>query len=338
MKKLISRFLIIVFFFILIYIFKKIGIEEIISTISKANPFWILLSFLSIFFLFLFWSLRWRFLLKSKLPLFKFYMLNLVGAFVCTITPSAGAGGEPVKAYYVSKIEKRGFTETFAITLLDKAIFNNLFFIFAVSTSLVYAFLAINLPLEIKSFLSTLFFLLLIALSIILVFKHRWEYLKRPLTKMLLKLYSFTFIKKRFKSFEHFKHTLKKSATYLLKQAKYSLSNKKIFFPALFYTLLAWTFFYLSFYLIFLAINIPINIFHLFIIVTLSKLIGDLAFVPGGIGITESTLLALFILFSVNPVVAATVTIIQRAIFYFYSLVLGYLSLTYLGLKNNHYL
>lgn len=334
-KGIISKLIIVIFFFILIYIFQKIGIQEIIQSIAKANLIWILVAFLSIGIMFLFWSVRWKFLLRSKLPLTKFFMLNLVGTFICTITPTAGAGGEPVKAYYVAKMEKRSFTNVLIITILDKVVFNNLFFVFAIFASLFYAFLSIRIPLEVKTFLLTLLLITFITAMIIFIAKANWHNVKKPLTWLLLKVYSLAFVNKRFKTFDHFKDLLKKSAIDLFRRSKESLSSRKILVPALFHTIVAWLFFYFSFYAIFLAIGVPISIFSLFVIITISKLVGDLAFIPGGIGITESTLLGLFILFSVNPVAAATVTIIQRGLFYFYSLVLGYTSFSYLGFKLN---
>ena len=121
----------------------------------------------------------------------------------------------------------------------------------------------------------------------------------------------------------------------IFKRSKKSLSSSEILIPASIYTVLSWAFFYFSFYAIFLAIGTHINIFYLFVVVTLAKAIGDLTFVPGAIGVTESTLLGLFVLFSVSPVAAAAVIIIQRGLFYFYFLILGYLAFSYMGFKSN---
>ncbi len=334
-KRVISKLVIAIFFIILVYIFKKIGIDEIIKTISKANPVWILISFLSIFLMFLFWSFRLKFLLKTKTKITKIYMLNLLGSFMNTVTPTAGAGGEPVKAYYVSKIENKPYLDSLVIVLLDKIIFNNVFFTSAIFTSLLYIFIAIKIPVEIKTLALVILFVIVFMSVLGLVVKNKWATVKKPLTQILIKIHTLNFIKKRFKSFKTFKNYIKKSVADLFISIKLTFSDKKIFSIALTYTILSWFFFYFSFYAIFLAIGAEINLWHLFVIVTISKLIGDITFIPGGIGITESTLLALFILFPINPVAAATVTIIQRGLSYLYALVLGYISFSYFEIKND---
>lgn len=335
-KSTIFKIIIIIFFLALIYIFTKIGINEIIQSIAKANPLWVFISFLSLAIMFLFWSLRLKFLLKSKISLIKFFMLNIMGTFICMITPTAGAGGEPVKAYYVSKMEKRKFADTLIITILDKAIFNNIFFFLSIIASLIYMFLSIKMPLEIKTFLTLLLFITGAAIIVGIIVKLKWETAKKPLTKILMVIYNFRFINKRFKTFNHFKDLLKSSAIDLFKNSKEYLTSRKILVPASLYTLVAWIFFYFSFYALFLAIDVHIGILPLFVIVTLSKLISDIAFIPGGVGITESTLIGLFVLFSINPVAAVTVTIIQRGLYYIYSLILGYSFFSYLGLKEHN--
>lgn len=334
-KSIIPKIIIIAFFFVLIYIFKQIGIQDILYTISKANLFWVFICFASIFMMFLFWTIRWKFLLKSRLSLKTLFTLNLAGIFISTVTPTAGAGGVPLRSYYVSKLEKRPVIKTFVITLLDKLVFNNLFFGVAILASLLYVFLAIKIPIEIKTTISVLFFILIAAVLIAFALKANWHIIKKILKRILLIIYSINFIKNKFKSFDRFKNLFKRSAVGLFKSSKESLTSKRIFIPAALYTILAWFFFYLSFYVLFLAIGVTVNIAYLFIIVTISKVIGDLSFIPGGIGITESLMLGLFMLFPVSPVAAASVTIMQRGLTYFYHLVLGYISFSYFGLKNN---
>ena len=87
---------------------------------------------------------------------------------------------------------------------------------------------------------------------------------------------------------------------------------------------------YLSSYFLFISLNSQINFLSLIVVVTLSYLIGDISPVPGGIGLTEGTMFLLYSAIGVSPSIAIVISLLSRMIYYFFSLLMGGLSLIYL--------
>jgi uncharacterized membrane protein YbhN (UPF0104 family) len=69
----------------------------------------------------------------------------------------------------------------------------------------------------------------------------------------------------------------------------------------------------------------------------MAKLISLLSLLPGGVGLTESALFALFIALAIDPVIGVSVIIIQRAMYYLLGIVAGYSALAYLGLTHEKF-
>ena len=97
--------------------------------------------------------------------------------------------------------------------------------------------------------------------------------------------------------------------------------------------MLHWFAIYLSSYFIFYAIGYKINFNPIIVVVNLAWLAGNLAVLPGGVVIFETTMIALFNAFSIDLSTATLVTVISRVFYFFYALGIGYISLLYLNWK-----
>ena len=94
-----------------------------------------------------------------------------------------------------------------------------------------------------------------------------------------------------------------------------------------------WFFNYLGTFFLFKAFGYNISFIALIVVITLSILLGSLFPLPGGIGIIETIMISLYLSFGINSGIAATVAVIDRFIFYFFSLLIGGISLAYLNIK-----
>jgi len=110
--------------------------------------------------------------------------------------------------------------------------------------------------------------------------------------------------------------------------------NPRIFTSTFLAHIIKWIVVIVKNYIIFLALAFPIQIHQVFIIVLLSNFIGYMSTVPNGFGVTELVMMHLFVVIGISPELAAAITIIDRAIFYFYNTLLGYFSTIYLQIKN----
>lgn len=94
---------------ILIGIILFIGVGNIESAITLANPWYLLFAVVLQFVVYGLWTWRWSINVKTvginvkKLHLFPMLMVELA---VNNLTPSARGGGEPIRGYILSKIFK----------------------------------------------------------------------------------------------------------------------------------------------------------------------------------------------------------------------------------------
>ena len=95
--------LIIVTFF---FIFKDQDIGDIINTVKSANLFYIFISILLMFSVYLSESFNIKCILKAlgekNISIFKALKFTWIGFFFSAITPAA-TGGQPVEIYYMNK-------------------------------------------------------------------------------------------------------------------------------------------------------------------------------------------------------------------------------------------
>src|SRR3989344_5594430 len=108
MKKGIIRFifnfiLLAVILFLVVNVLKKVDFHEVFNLLDNISLFWFVMAFLVCGIDFLIWNLRGQIVSSTfvKTNYWYFLLTSMSGFFVNTITPGAGTGGEPIKAYYL---------------------------------------------------------------------------------------------------------------------------------------------------------------------------------------------------------------------------------------------
>jgi uncharacterized protein (TIRG00374 family) len=173
-------------------------------------------------------------------------------------------------------------------------------------------------------------------LILLFLFKRRIKNLiLRRLLGSLYHTFIFSRIRERFNTHREFEKYINRKLRIFSKFIKKSLKSGKDRAIGLGTTLGFYIFRYLTVYLLFLALGHDIRFIPIIIVVTLATLFGDLSFTPGGMGITEGLMIALYLAFAINPAVAVIVTFIDRALFYFYSLFLGTIAFIYMTLRRS---
>ena len=114
-----------------------IGIDQVIDALKLANFWFILLAILIQFFIFYLYALRWNIVNKTaniNTTVKEIIPMVLVGMAINNITPSGRGGGEPVRAYILSKHVNKPTEETFATVIADRALDTFPFLVLAVIT------------------------------------------------------------------------------------------------------------------------------------------------------------------------------------------------------------
>ncbi len=220
---------------------------------------------------------KWKLILESHdidVSIRNLFMYRLAGFAVSYLTPSAHIGGEPVRAYFVSKKAKVNFNKAFSSVIIDKAIELTLDGFFTVMfTLIVLAFFKI--PLLIKLFF---YFNLILITSLILLFYVRTINGKGFFTFFFdnLRLSKIRFLKK----YEKQVRSIDKTISELFYHSKYYLHL------AFLMHFLAWILSLVEFQLILMMFGFRISWINAFMVyagVGLAYLIP----IPGALGILE---------------------------------------------------
>ena len=110
---------------ILVVMLWFVGIDQVISALKVANLYIIALAIAVQIITYFLYTLRWQILNKQAdldVSIRELFPMVLVGLAVNNITPSGRGGGEPVRAYILSKQKDYLFEETFATVVADRAL------------------------------------------------------------------------------------------------------------------------------------------------------------------------------------------------------------------------
>jgi len=319
----------------LIILYISVDWRKSYNVISQADPYLIGAAVFVTLLRFIVWSLKWRRTISplARIPLSKVFPVLMTGVFLNQITPGRDTGGEPVRAYYISRFTGIMKRQAIATIIIDKSA-NYI----AISSYIGFAILFITRYLQVPPTIKILFegviiLFLLAVVSAVYVKKN----LAPPVipTPVLRKIYFFGPLKKirnRFHTYSAFEEYIMERVTEFLTTLRKLLSEKKNVRDNLLLSFFIWLLVFVKTWLIFQAFGENVSIFMVIAVEAISILLGIISFLPGGVGATEITMIALFRSAGISTEVATAVTIVSRGLFYAFSLGLGYLSLLYLKL------
>ncbi|MBU0760835.1 MAG: flippase-like domain-containing protein [Nanoarchaeota archaeon] len=331
MRKRIGIPLTIIIFALLFITLKDINFYEAFSLLKNLDISYFSFAMLSGFSLFLIWTFRWQHTMKGYLDANYFFLLRVLfaGVFVNTLTPGTGIGGEAVRAYYVGKKYKRPQTKLLGYIAAD-ATFNAIVFFLFTILSLIFAFVVFDISIESEAILPITITAIAIATALSFII---WKNAHSEELWLAKKLYRFKTIEKHFHNLHHFEYYFVRKIhnfTYVFKEVV--TDKHKIWlgiFLSVIYRILEAT----ITYFILLGLDIHISFISVIVIAILSRLIGDLTPIPGGIGVVEGSMILLYSAIGLAAPTAAVVALLSRLIVYFYNLLVGGISLLILQKK-----
>jgi hypothetical protein len=330
MKKKASMFIFIFVILALVYLLFRIGILDIVNLVFKANPGFLFLALICLFLMFFvrngIWIKASKELSGKNLSYFSTLPIFLAGTLFNALTPGTNMGGEPVKAYYLSKKYGGRKTVYLAGLFLQIILYHIVLFVFLIFSLLMLIYFFSFLKIK---FLFSLIVFLLVFISILLFIL----FISRKRLSWIIKKFSFLYIFFNFENRKDFSKFLIKNYKNFKFSLKKLLKRKVLLFYLLLFSFLARIFFYLSFYFVFLSLNIDFPLIYVIISTTIVLFISDLSTIPEGFGVMEGGLIAVYSLFGLNSVQAASSTLLSRSLRYFYALGLGFLSYLHIKIK-----
>ena len=316
------------------YVLKRIGFRSILDEMRKLGPVSIRNAALLYFAALVLWSFRWQQLMKrgerrSLAALFPIYMS---GVFGNVITPGARIGGEPIRAYYMSKAFG-GEKSAYLGTILADKVGNGSVFIGFVLLSAILGLLFVPAGMAPKIvLLGGVILAAAVAAGVTTGFLLRKRIgVNSPLfSKLLSVIYNsalLKFIRTRFSSYQHFEDYAARKLENITGPIRQVATSPKSIAKIVVISVASWILIYSAHYVLFIALGAQIGFLRVLIIVTFATLCGDLSVSPGGAGFMEAAMIGLCAAFGVDYSTAAAVTLISRGIFYAYGLGVGGLCL-----------
>ena len=301
-------------------IIRRIGVQKVWSLLQQVPTKMIYLAaalYVAAFFL---WTLRWQLLMKRehRKPFHVLFPVYMAGVFGNIVTPGARVGGEPLRAYYMSRIYGGAKTSHLGTVLAAKA-GNAVVFMGLVLFSVTFVTLFVPINIWLKILLEG--FVLLIVAAMVSGFLLREKIgVRSPLMgKLLGWIYNLPILRvlrRRFRTYERFESYMIEKLDNVFAPVVRTVTKPKAIAKTIFTTLASWMIFFLAHHILFASLGADIDYLGVLIIVCISNFLGDMAASPGGAGFMETIMIGLCAGFGVDTSIAAAVTLLSRALFY----------------------
>jgi uncharacterized protein (TIRG00374 family) len=322
---------------VLLYvILRRIGFRSILEAMKGADPPSLVAACALSFTVFVVWCFRWQQIMPraerhSMLRIFPIYMAGVIGN---VITPGARVGGEPIRAYYMSRAFGGEKTAHLGTILADKVGTFAVFLVFmAVSVGFVIA--TVPLALGVRLLLGGLLGVIVLVIISGFVVRRFTSSRSSLVVRILRFLYEgapMRALRRRFPTYEHFEDYAIRKLDNIVTPIARAAGSPKVVAKVMAISSSSYLILCLAHYALFRALAVDIGFMPVIVIVTVSTLVGDASVAPGGAGFMEATMIGLCAAFGVPQEPAAAVTLMARGIFYVISLGVGGLCLAGLAI------
>ncbi len=305
---------------IIILLINKIGFYEAYDALKAADTFYVFVAISTSLFSIYLAGFRWKYIINgddtqvSNRPLF--YAL-LSGNFINNITPAGKGGGEPLRAYILSKLSGVDGGKIFATVISDR-IFDTMPYILLGYFGILNITLFRRVPDIVLVSLILAILLLTAILGIVLYLLFNVQQGKRFVALIVRFL-------KRFIPDKIHKYEDKLEDTLTLFNStirEIAHDRRKIIISSI-VSIAIWGFWILRTYFVFLAFGVSVSFTTLAVVAVISSFVSLVPFSPGGFGTTDGAMIILFSAFGIDPYIALGATLVDRFISYWLPIVMG---------------
>ena len=313
---------------ILIVMLYFVGIDRIITILKRANVYLIVLAVVVQIVTYFLYTLRWNIINDAadiKISFKNLLPIVMVGLAVNNITPSGRGGGEPVRAYILSKQYNYRIKDTFATVVTDRVLDTFPFLVLAVITifSMVIYF-KVALWLVIVMILAVIGIIGLLAvivyMSVNISFGSRVE-------GWIVNLVS----KFRKKDLDKVEKRVHEFISGFQDNMKILISNKKVLYYTVPLSFLIWIFEILRVYIVFSAFGTSLSFVVISEVFIVASLVGMIPLLPGGLGAVDGLMAFLYSKAGIALSLTAPITIIERLISFWMATFIGLIIIPYYG-------
>ena len=306
-----------------------IGIDQVLNALKIANIYHVILAILLQFFTYFLYTFRWEIINKvadKDLGFKKLLPMVLVSLSVNNITPSGRGGGEPVRAYLLTKEGGGPFSETFATVIADRALDTFPFIILAIITIIaLITHLTLNPIIVVVMIAAVIAIIIIVFLIVYMSINENFgNKIINWISKLAIKIF-------KKKDPDNIRKQVSVAINGFQDTMRSMVKNKNILYYALPLSFFIWFIEILRVYIVFLAFGCsvtPVLIGEVFIV---ASLIGMIPALPGGLGAVDGVMILLYSSSGISPSISAAATVVERLISFWMTTIIGFLVLPFYG-------
>ena len=305
-----------------------IGPGKIESALKHADPWYVALAVIVQFFIYGLWTQRWSITIHSLHISIKkrhIFPMLMVGLAVNNITPSARGGGEPVRAYMLSKYANVPLENALATVIADRGLDTFPFVVLAIIT-IIFSVSYLKLP-ELVVIGLIISLVALVFAFIIILYMCINESAGERITLWGVR------VVKRFSKKKH--HEIDKRAIEAMigfqNSMKVMIKDRRVLLFGLPLSFLIWFMEITRVYIVFSSFGTPVPLEIIGAVFVIATLIGMIPLLPGGLGAIDGVMIVLYSAAGVPPSISAAATIVERLISFWMTSFIGMGMLPYVG-------
>jgi uncharacterized protein (TIRG00374 family) len=305
-----------------------VGPDQIFSALETANIYYVLFAILVQFAILGLWNLRWSIICKAldiphnKLSLFG---MTIIGNAINDLTPSGRSGGEPIRAYLLTKSSSVEFKKTFATVMGDK-IFDTFPFMVLAIFAISYIMFYLNLSTALFSLLMIALIIFILALAFIIYICINESFGLKTIDWVFRQLRRFT---KR--DLDKYEQKATSSLVGFQSSLLYLMEDKKVLLEATIISFIVWFLELFRVYLVFLAFGVNVSLGMIASVFLVSCLIGVIPALPGGLGSIDGVMILLYSMAGISASISTAATLVERMISLWMVIVIGVILLPFYG-------
>jgi uncharacterized protein (TIRG00374 family) len=249
----------------------------------------------------------------------------MVGLAVNNITPSGRGGGEPVRAYMLSKYSKAPMENAFATVIADRGLDTFPFVVLAILT-IIFSVMYLNLPGWVVYGLG-ISLAALVTVFLIALYMSINEAAGEKITLWLVGLI------KRFSKKKHFE--IEKRAMDAMRgfqdSMRVMIRDRRVLMYGLPLSFIIWFMEIIRVYIVFSSFGTPVPLGIIAAVFVIATLMGMIPLLPGGVGAVDGIMIILYSAAGVPPSISAAATIVERLISFWMTSFIGIAMLPYVG-------
>ncbi len=305
-----------------------IGPGKIESALKNANPWYLALAVILQFFIYGLWTQRWSITIHSlniRIKRRHIFPMLMVGLAVNNITPSARGGGEPVRAYMLSKYTKTPLEKAFATVIADRGLDTFPFVVLAIFT-IIFTVSYLTLPDWVVLGL-IISLVALVSVFVIILYMCINESAGERITRWGVNLF------KRFSKKKH--HEIERRALEAMNgfqnSMKVMIKDRRVLMYGLPLSFIIWFMEIIRVYIVFSSFGTPVPLEIIGAVFVIATLMGMIPLLPGGLGAVDGVMIVLYSVAGVPPSISAAATIVERLISFWMTSFIGIGMLPYVG-------